>query len=227
MSTFFKYTLGIFLLSLPALLHSQQRYDYYAEAGFDSPLFRGEIVQRYPFPFTGTVYAYSDEFEMGDIEFNGKMYYGLMLNLNCYRGEVHVRVGTTKDCIVLKNSLVGDFNIGKRRYVSLSGEREIKGLDAGYYQVLYDGKDMILKQIRVELYDRAEFPSGNITKVFVPKVKYWLVKEGQVRQIRKERDLQRVYKPFKRDIKSYMSHHSEKDMDSNLVYLMSMVEGAH
>ena len=109
----------------------------------------------------------------------------------------------------------------------MNGEREIKGLDAGYYQVLYDGKDMILKQIRVELYDRAEFPSGNITKVFVPKVKYWLVKEGQVRQIRRERDLQRVYKPFKRDIKSYMSHHSEKDMDSNLVYLMSMVEGAH
>lgn len=227
MSTVFRYMLWVLIALVPTASFSQLRYDYNAEVGFDSPIYRGEIADKYPFPFIGTVYAYSDEFEMGDIEFNGKMYYGLMLNLNCYRGEVHVRVGTTKDCIVLKNSLVGDFNIGKRRYVSLNGEREIKGLDAGYYQVLYDGKDMILKQIRVELYDRAEFPSGNITKVFVPKVKYWLVKEGQVRQIRKERDLQRVYKPFKRDIKSYMSHHSEKDMDSNLVYLMSMVAGAH
>ena len=227
MSTVFRYMLWVLIALVPTASFSQLRYDYNAEVGFDSPVYRGEIADKYSFPFIGTVYAYSDEFEMGDLEFNGKMYYGLMLNLNCYRGEVHVRVGTTKDCIVLKNSLVGDFNIGKRRYVSLNGEREIKGLDAGYYQVLYDGKDMILKQIRVELYDRAEFPSGNITKVFVPKVKYWLVKEGQVRQIRKERDLQRVYKPFKRDIKSYMSHHSEKDMDSNLVYLMSMVEGAH
>ena len=225
MSTFFKYTLGIFLLSLPALLHSQQRYDYYAEAGFDSPIFRGEIVQRYPFPFTGTVYAYSDEFEMGDIEFNGKMYYGLMLNLNCYRGEVHVRVGTTKDCIVLKNSLVGDFNIGERRYTALFGERGIKGLAPGYYQVLYEGEDVILKQIDRKIYDYTDFSSGNITKAFALKVKYWLLKDGEVRQIRRERDLQREYKSFKKDIRSYLSLHSEVNMDTNLEFIMSMVEG--
>lgn len=225
MGSFFKYALGIFLLSVPALLLSQQRYDYNEEVGFDSPIYRGEIADKYSFPFIGTVYAYSDEFEMGDLEFNGKMYYGLMMNLNSHKGELYVRIGTTKDCIVLKNSLVGDFNIGERRYTALFGERGIKGLAPGYYQVLYEGEDVILKQIDRKIYDYTDFSSGNITKAFALKVKYWLLKDGEVRQIRRERDLQREYKSFKKDIRSYLSLHSEVNMDINLEFIMSMVEG--
>jgi hypothetical protein len=162
---------------------------------------------------------------MGDLEFNGKMYYGLMMNLNSHKGELYVRIGTTKDCIVLKNSLVGDFNIGERRYTALFGERGIKGLAPGYYQVLYEGEDVILKQIDRKIYDYTDFSSGNITKAFALKVKYWLLKDGEVRQIRRERDLQREYKSFKKDIRSYLSLHSEVNMDINLEFIMSMVEG--
>jgi hypothetical protein len=80
------------------------------------------------------------------------------------------------------------------------------------------------KTIR-KIYDHTDFSSGNITKAFALKVKYWLVKDGMVKQIRRERDLQRVYKSFKKDIRSYMSVHSEVDMDINLEFIMSMVEG--
>ena len=225
MSTVFRYMLWVLIALVPTASFSQLRYDYNAEAGFDSPVYRGEIADKYSFPFIGTVYAYSDEFEMGDLEFNGKMYYGLMMNLNCHRGELLVQIGATKDCIVLKNSIVGDFNIGERRYTALFGERGIKGLAPGYYQVLYEGKDMILKHIDRKIYDHTDFSSGNITKAFALKVKYWLLKDGEVRQIRRERDLQRVYKSFKKDIRSYMSVHSEVDMDINLEFIMSMVEG--
>ena len=225
MSIVFRYMLWVLIALVPTASFSQLRYDYNAEVGFDSPVYRGEIADKYSFPFIGTVYAYSDEFEMGDLEFNGKMYYGLMMNLNCHRGELLVQIGATKDCIVLKNSIVGDFNIGERRYTALFGERGIKGLAPGYYQVLYEGKDMILKQIDRKIYDHTDFSSGNITKAFALKVKYWLVKDGMVKQIRRERDLQRLYKSFKKDIRSYMSVHSEVDMDINLEFIMSMVEG--
>lgn len=225
MCTVFRYMLWVLIALVPTASFSQLRYDYNAEVGFDSPVYRGEIADKYSFPFIGTVYAYSDEFEMGDLEFNGKMYYGLMMNLNCHRGELLVQIGATKDCIVLKNSIVGDFNIGERRYTALFGEREIKGLAPGYYQVLYEGEDMILKQIDRKIYDHTDFSSGNITKAFALKVKYWLLKDGEVRQIRRERDLQRLYKSFKKDIRSYMSLHSENDMDINLEFIMSMVEG--
>lgn len=225
MCTVFRYMLWVLIALVPTASFSQLRYDYNAEVGFDSPVYRGEIADKYSFPFIGTVYAYSDEFEMGDLEFNGKMYYGLMMNLNCHRGELLVQIGATKDCIVLKNSIVGDFNIGERRYTALFGERGIKGLAPGYYQVLYEGEDVILKQIDRKIYDHTDFSSGNITKAFALKVKYWLLKDGEVRQIRRERDLQRLYKSFKKDIRSYMSVHSEVDMDINLEFIMSMVEG--
>ncbi len=225
MCTFFRYMLWLLIALVPTASFSQTRCDYSAVAGFDSPVYRGEIADRYPFPFIGTVYAYSDEFEVGDLELNGKIYYGLVMNLNCHRGELLVQIGATKYSIVLKKSIVGDFNIGERRYTALFGERVIKGLAPGYYQVLYEGKDMILKQIDRKIYDHTDFSSGNITKAFALKVKYWLVKDGMVKQIRRERDLQRLYKSFKKDIRSYMSVHSEVDMDINLEFIMSMVEG--
>ena len=97
MCTVFRYMLWVLIALVPTASFSQLRYDYNAEVGFDSPVYRGEIADKYSFPFIGTVYAYSDEFEMGDLEFNGKMYYGLMMNLNCHRGELLVQIGATKD----------------------------------------------------------------------------------------------------------------------------------
>lgn len=192
----------------------------------DIPVFRGEIAEKYTYPLEGTVYDYSDEFEVGSVEFNGKYYHDLMLNLNAHRGELQVKIGSAGESVALKRSLVGKFNIGDRNYTALFADRKIPGLEEGYYQVLYAGEDLLLKHIHKSTHDGTVFITGNIIKVFVTKCKYWLVKNGKVLSIRKERDLLGIYKEKRETVKHYMRLHkdTESERDKNFSVLMSLIE---
>ena len=187
--------LHIFLLIQPFALPAQD---------FNIPVFRGELVQKYNYTLEGTVYAYSDEFQPGSIHFNGKQYSGLMMNLNAHRNELQVRIGTTGESIAVKRSLVGDFTIGKRNFTALYGERGIKGLAEGYYQVLYKGEGLLLKKIYKNVSEQANFITGAITKVFTTKYRYYLVKEGMVYKIKDEKSLIKHYKEHKGKTRAFI-----------------------
>ena len=189
------------LLAVIALLLGQVAM--YAQ-DLNTPLFRGELAEKYTYRLTGCVYAYSDEFEMGDVMFNGKPYSGLMMNLNSHRGELQVRVGESGECVVLKQTLVGDFNIGDRKYTNLYGATSIKGLADGYYQVIHRGKDILLKKIYKSVSDKADFITGEITKSFTTRYRYYLVKDGKVNTIKDGNSLVKFYKEYKAGIRQFI-----------------------
>ena len=191
---------------------------------FNFPVFRGELAQRYNYPLEGTVYAYSDEFQPGTIHFNGKHYSGLMMNLNAHRNELQVRIGTTGESIAVKRSLVGDFTIGKRNFTALYGERGIKGLAEGYYQVLYRGKDMLLKEIYKSTNDRTDYVNNITVKVFTTRIRYWLVKDGKVTGIRDGNDLAGIYRENKDEVKRYLKGHKGEEKDVSLQAIMELIE---
>lgn len=191
---------------------------------FNIPVFRGELAQRYNYPLEGTVYAYSDEFQPGTIHFNGKQYSGLMMNLNAHRNELQVRIGTTGESIAVKRSLVGDFTIGKRNFTALYGERGIKGLAEGYYQVLYRGKDMLLKEIYKSTNDRTDYVNNITVKVFTTRTRYWLVKDGKVIGIRDGNDLAGIYREHKDEVKRYLKGHKGEEKDVSLQAIMELIE---
>ena len=224
-----KLLIPLVFLGMPLLCYSQEKYDYKSVAGNEIPVFRGELAEKYNYRFDGTVYAWSDEFETGDLEFNGKWYYGLTMNLNAHRNELQVRIGNSGENMSLKRSLVGDFTIGKRNCTALFGERKIKGLPEGYYQVLYRGKDMLLKQIYKNVTERVDFATHVPVKVFTTRTRYWLARGEKVTVIRGEKDLAGIYKERKGDIKKYIKEHKGKggEKDDMLVSIMSLVEQKH
>ena len=190
---------------------------------FNIPVFRGELAQKYNYTLEGTVYAYSDEFQPGNIHFNGKQYSGLMMNLNAHRNELQVRIGTTGESIAVKRSLVGDFTIGKRNFTALYGERGIKGLAEGYYQVLYRGKDMLLKEIYKSTNDRTDYVNNITVKVFTTRTRYWLVKDGKVTGIRDGNDLAGIYRENKDEVKRYLKGHKGEEKDVSLQAIMELI----
>lgn len=171
---------------------------------YSAPIFRGELAEKYAYNITGCVYAYSDEFETGDVMFNGKKYSGLQLNLNAHRNELQVKVGVSGDCIALRNILVGDYNIGERNYTALYGANCIAGLAEGHYQVLYKGEGMLLKKIYKHVSEQANFITGEITKIFTTKYRYYLVKEGMVYKIKDEKSLIKHYKEHKGKTRAFI-----------------------
>ena len=191
-----KRTISIILLLVQCVI-SVHAQDYSA------PIFRGELAEKYAYNITGCVYAYSDEFETGDVMFNGKQYSGLQLNLNAHRDELQL-MGVGGECIALRNTLVGDFNIGERNYTSLYGTNSIEGLAEGYYQVLYKGEELLLKKIYKNVSEQANFITGAITKVFTTKYRYYLVKEGMVYKVKDEKSLVKHYKEHKSKTRAFV-----------------------
>ena len=72
-------------------IEGQKVYDCVAVAKMDNSIFRGELAEKYTYAIKGTAYAYSDEFGMGNIIFNGKLYMGVFLNLNSHRDELQLK----------------------------------------------------------------------------------------------------------------------------------------
>lgn len=171
-----------------------------------TPIFRGELAEKYMYPITGCVYAYSDEFETGDVMFNGKKYSGLQMNLNAHRDELQL-MGVGGDCIALRNTQVGDFNIGERNYTSLYGTKSIEGLAEGYYQILYKGNGLLLKKIFKHVSEQANFITGEITKVFTTRYRYYLVKDGMVYKVKDDKSMVRYYKENKGKIRAFIKEH--------------------
>lgn len=172
---------------------------------FNIPIFRGELAEKYTYPIEGTVYAYSDEFQEGTLEFNGKVYTGLMMNLNAHRDELQVAIGTTGEKMAPRRALVGDFTIGKRNYTSLFGEQAIKGLPQGFYQVLHRGNDLLVKKFYKKTSDKTESITNLTVKVFTTKYKYYLVKDGKVYTVKDAKGLAKFYKEGKERIKGYLN----------------------
>lgn len=177
---------------------------------YSAPIFRGELAEKYAYNITGCVYAYSDEFETGDVMFNGKKYSGLQLNLNAHRNELQVKVGVSGDCIALRNILVGDYNIGERNYTALYGANCIAGLAEGHYQVLYKGEGLLLKKIYKHVSEQANFITGDITKVFTTKYRYYLVKGGVVYKVKDVKSLVKFDKEDKGKIRSFIKEQRRK-----------------
>ena len=193
---------------------------------FNTPVFRGELAEKYNYPIDGTVYTYSDKFEEGQVMFNGKLYTGLMMNLNAHRDELQVAIGSTGERMAPRRELVEDFTIGKRNYTSLYGQRKIKGLQQGYYQVLHRGDDMLLKRIHKTVSDRIESFTRQTVKVFTTKHRYYLVKDGKVYTIKNERGLAKFYRQDKDRIKDYVKRNRgmRVERDDLLQGIMELME---
>ncbi len=193
---------------------------------FNTPVFRGELAEKYNYPIDGSVYTYSDKFEEGQVMFNGKLYTGLMMNLNAHRDELQVAIGSTGERMALRRALVGDFSIGKRNFTSLYGERSVKGLPQGYYQILYRGDDMLLKRIYKKVSDRVESFTRETVKVFTTKHKYYLVKEGKVYTVKNGKGLAKFYRQDKERIKDYVKKNrgTRVERDDLLQGIMELME---
>ena len=125
MEIFKKYMCVCMLYLMAAGVHAQQRYDHISSVGLSAPIYRSEVAQKYPFDMEGTVYAYSDEFETGSVVYNGKEYFGVLLNLNSHRDELQLKVREGEVILSLKKTLVSRFAMGEREFVNISGENAV------------------------------------------------------------------------------------------------------
>jgi len=203
---------------LPALAAAQDDAALYMEqAGGSALLFRGHRANGYPQPYNGTFYWNGPEFKEGAVHYNGKHYENLLLNVDAVRQDLIVRTPSGGDGKVLDSDYVESFMMGGHQFLHL---RNLYGEDApsGYWEVLYDGRAKVLKQVvrilqkdldgslRSSIGYDGEY-RADVHNIFVYQPKYcYMAEDGTLVPLRSRSQLMRFYKNNKRQISRHMSN---------------------
>ena len=185
--------------------------DYLEKMERDAVIYRGPVALKYPFLYEGSTYVFSDEFLEGDVRYNGKTYYGALLNLDAHRDELCIKLPESGVVVVLSKELVKEFSLGEKRFIKCLWEDE--DLKDTYCQVLYNGNVTVLKKVEKDFYLR-----DGISQVVYEKVKYYLVKDGVPYLIRKKKDLRKLYREDKKRLNSAMDSLGDSVADKDEFY---------
>lgn len=190
-------------------------------------LYRGAAPIQYRFHYTGTYFAYQDEYVKGNIIYNGKLYSDVLLNLNCHSDDLQVKIEKSDLIVILNKDFVNSFSIGNHYYINigrratgnvyLPGSNEDErmegvergfideSLPAGYYEVMYDGEMKLLKKTKKTYGERINQSAGTdpksaIERSFSTTYSYYLVTEARER-IGKGANASYITKPMLKSIK--------------------------
>ena len=181
-------------------LFAQKESDYgtYSQvAGNFMNLYRGAAPVKYKFLHLGTFYAYSENFQKGEVKYNGRIYTDVELNLNSHMDELYVRIPFSGREVVLNKSLVDHFTIGERKFINLNN---------AYYELLYDGKARLVKKIRKAYSEKIASSVNPVTgsrleKSFELQETYILFKDGVEIKIPRKSSLISLYGTKRSEIK--------------------------
>lgn len=102
---------------MSASAQQNRNYDaFMAEAGENSVLYRGHRAMQYEFRFNGHQYWDGRGFETGSVEYNGKSYDGILLNIDCCTQDLLAVFDNELAAVVLNHEHIGDIRIGNRRF---------------------------------------------------------------------------------------------------------------
>jgi hypothetical protein len=210
--------IAIAALSLSGAAASAQVYEelerFSEEAGEMSMLFRGKQGMSYSFPYNGTYFWYGRDFLPGDVFYNGKFYPGVLVNINAHLQELLVKEDADFLPVLVDTGHVEWFTMGGRRFVTRD-YAGLGGLADGFYEVLYDGSAKLYK--RVDKFLRKDSNNRNgagigyvdpnynerVLDYFANRVSFYFVKDGNVRQVRKWRDILSAYPERKKELKRF------------------------
>ena len=136
--------IAFLLLSCLPLRAQDDLSRFEKDAGALSTLFRGRLQKNTTFRYNGTFYLDTRTFRKGDVLYNGKYYTDVLLNLNASTQELVIRPEANSAGVILYRDQVAWFSIGNRRFVNLR-YIGLKDAPEGYYEVIRDGREPILR----------------------------------------------------------------------------------
>jgi len=190
---------SIILLLLLAVipLYAQTSAEYEAFVGAaqeNSVLYRGRQATRYEFSYNGLPYWSTDEFMAGDVEYNGKHYYGVLLNIDACTQDLLVRLRPEMPAVVLDRDHVSGCIIDGTSYTNLYGQGVGKS-EEGYYAVFSEGEIPVYMRVDKKLrrgtgnnnevnmsYGDPDF-MVNASQYFAARTRYYTIKNGALKSI--------------------------------------------
>lgn len=187
---------------------------YMSEVNGLSTLFRGKIEKHYGFRYTGTYFAYQEDFVLGEVYYNKKLYKGIYLNLNSHTDQLQVKQNKSSLPIRLEKGLVDWFVMQDRTFVRVKDGPE-GSLEGGYYEILVDGRYKLLKRIIKNYREDLNSTGGQsqIVRVFDPEIIYYLNDGNGWIEVKGKRTFVKQFGLYKREINEIFSGATRSELD--------------
>jgi len=205
LSTFYS---AVFLLlcAFPTFAQDyRERSDFIDDSSGRSVLYRGRQAIRYNVPFDGTYFWDSPEFVEGTITLDGKLYDGVMVNVDAFAGEVQLMPPGTRTAIVPAREHVDGASMGDVKFVNLL--KKGYGVAPGFYEVVSEENGftvyrLVKKALLADLSNAAA--TGYAHEYFDDKELYFLEKDGLLVPIGRRRAGKLVESPSAAGVASAM-----------------------
>jgi hypothetical protein len=185
---------ALLLLAL-APLKAQDQISYQKQAGALSTLYRGALPSElYPYKYNGTYFLESPTFVKGNLFYNGKYYYDILLNLDAAKQELLVKGNENLAPVVLSGKMVNFFTMNGKFYVNLNAIG-FPNAPRGYYQLIRDGEKPILSLVEKKYKSQAGYHNGqeigyddpyydrDVPDYFLRKETFYTLKNGNIARI--------------------------------------------
>ena len=182
-------------LSIPLLAQNIVDHDLFTNsATIQSILFKGELFDGYGSrsPNDGSTYfAYTLNFEKGEVLFRGKLYRDVLINLNAFEDEIYIS-DLFGNYLLVNKDYVDSFSMGNLPFVHYKQEPN-SILNSGYYQVLYMGNVKLFKKIQKKYYEENVTWSQTRSKGYKLSESFYLWKGDNWYRINRKADLKRCF----------------------------------
>lgn len=191
--------------SVDSHCQTKESYQIFSEAARqESVLFRGRQARQYNFLYNGHCYWSSTEFVAGDVSYNDKIYYGVLLNIDAADNALLTRMSPDMPAIALEMEDVPWCVIGGIRYRNLKMEGYADA-EEGLYEVLSDDGEAfrkVSKQLANYIGNKNGDGIGyfdpnykeNVHDYFQPSVRYYVIKDGVLRKVSKKKAMNHASK---------------------------------
>ena len=180
-----------------------------------SILYRGRIIQTYPYAYNGCTYWQKDEFSPGSVEYCGRLFEGVLLNIDVFKKELQTRFSPASDPIMLSAEKVGKVEIeglGEFRHIPSGSLGALKG----YCKVVFEEGgftvyEMMTKTLGDSIEGAEKFILENpgskegIYRYFDTKTAFYFVENGDVTRVSGASFFKKRFKGRKKEISRFVS----------------------
>ena len=182
-----------------------ERDDFIREASNRSVLYRGRQAIRYNFGFDGTFFWESPEFEEGSITLDGKVYDGVLVNVDAFAGEVQLMPPGGRTAIVPAREHVDGATMGETKFVNML--KKGYGVAPGFYEAIFEGDGftvyrLVKKALLSDL--SAAASTGYARDYFETKESFFVEKDGLLVPVGKRKAMRLVANPTASGVASAM-----------------------
>ncbi len=180
-----------------------QLYDQFL--GTEARIYSGRDYIPYKFKKEGTPFFLSEEPEYGWVSFDGRVYDSVLLQYDVSRNQVIIVSYDSSRLLILQNELIDSFHFLNFTFVQLNGNLPENLKNDGFYQKLYDGNSKILVLRKKDLHESI-VNGTTLTRSFVLKDKYYILKRGKYYQVNNRNDVFGIFGDKAGKVRVQMRH---------------------